>query len=215
EPAFFSERAYEQRVPIIAATRARASLLVNRKAFREPARNAVFSHLQSDDVRVLVPECAAPIELARFTRQRGILCDYKSKTDSERAESRHTERAYREVFVVLKNLDDDRTFGREVILRRQLRGGFFEQVRGIRGEHVALLSGGFDNKRTALRLFEVAHGVEQVERVLGPNVERVAFESLLDCFASGFHLAQAQQRHAETKMCVPQTRRDLDRTACE
>ncbi len=161
-------------------------------------------------MRVLVPERAAPVELARFTRGRRILRDHKSEANSECTEAGHAERAHREVFVVLKDLDDDRSFGREAILCRQLRGRFFEQVRGVRREHVALLRRGFNNKWTTLRFFEVAHGVEQVERVLGPRVERVTFESSLDCFASGFHLAEAQQRHAEAEMCVPQTRRDLD-----
>src|SRR6185295_4902153 len=64
EPALLHERAHKQRVPIVAPTRPRASLFVNGKSFREPARDAIVSHLQSNDVRVLVPQCAAPVKLA-------------------------------------------------------------------------------------------------------------------------------------------------------
>ena len=60
-----------------------------------------------------------------------------------------------------------------------------------------------------LRLFEIAHRVEQVKRVLGPNVEWIAFESRFNCGTPGLHLAQPQQRHAEIQVCIPQARRDL------
>src|SRR6185503_8116536 len=69
EPAFLRERAHKKRVPIIAPTGAGASLFVNGKTLGEPPRDTVVSHLQRDDVRVFVPERAAPIELARFARR--------------------------------------------------------------------------------------------------------------------------------------------------
>src|SRR6185369_844709 len=68
EPPPVHESAHKHRVPIITPTRPRASLLVNRESFGEPARDAVVSHLQRDDERVFVPERAAPVELACFTR---------------------------------------------------------------------------------------------------------------------------------------------------
>src|SRR6185369_11257076 len=86
-------------------------LFINGKPFGEPARDAIVSHLQGDDVRVLVPERAAPVELAGFTRGGRILRDNESETDAERAESGNAERAHREVFVVVEDLDDDGTLG--------------------------------------------------------------------------------------------------------
>ena len=74
----------------------------------------------------------------------------------------------------------------------QLGRGFVEQVCRIRADYVALLLVGLDQKWIVLRLAVVFHRVEQIERVLGPQVERISPECLLDLRAAGFHLAQAK-----------------------
>src|ERR1044072_24408 len=115
--------------------------------------------------RVLFP----PVELSCPARRRRILCDDKSEADSERAEPRYAESAHGEVFVILKNLDDDRTFRREFLLRGQLGRRFCEKTCCVSRKHIFSLRGVFKNKRATLCFFEVTHRVEQVERVLGPD----------------------------------------------
>src|SRR6185369_2832556 len=117
EPTAFTERADKEWIPIVAPTRPRASFFVNRESFRKPARNTIVSHLQRNDVSVLVPQCAAPIKLAGFARGRRILRDHETKTYAERAQAGNAKRAHREVFVVIKDLDNDRALRRELVLR--------------------------------------------------------------------------------------------------
>src|SRR5215212_5912057 len=134
-----------------------------RVALRKPKvlrRTSVEYDSQSsarDDVRVFVPERAAPIKFASLACRGRILCNHKTKTDAERAESGNAKRAHGEVFVVVEDLDDDRTAGRETIFRSQLCGSFFEKIRRVGRQHVALLRRSLNDERAAPGLFEIAH----------------------------------------------------------
>src|SRR6185503_10655835 len=115
--------------------------------------------------------------------------------------------------MVGKDLDDDRTLGSELVLRGQLRRRLFKQIGGVGRQYIALLRGRLDDETAALRLAEVGHRVEQVECVLGPKVEWIAFECFLDLDTPGLHLAQTKQGHPEIQVRVPKSRRDFDGAA--
>jgi tetratricopeptide (TPR) repeat protein len=57
-------------------------------------------------------------QAVQFARRRRVLRDDWSKTNTERAQAGHAERADRKVFVVLKDFDKNRTLRRELVLRR-------------------------------------------------------------------------------------------------
>src|SRR5262245_33884816 len=105
--------------------------------------------------------------------------------------------------MILKQLDDDWALRREAIFSRELRSRFFKKTSGVRREHIAFLLGRLDYERATLRFAEVLHGVEQVQCILGPDIERIAFESSFDRLAAFLHLAQTQQRHAKAKVRIP------------
>src|SRR6185295_10578482 len=63
-PTSGSKRAQKHRVPIVTPTGPCLAFFVNRQPFRKPTRNPIVGHLQSDHVRVFVPERTAPVEFA-------------------------------------------------------------------------------------------------------------------------------------------------------
>src|SRR5262245_58410382 len=188
--------------PIVAPAGPRVVLLEDAQAFGKPARDQVIGNLQRDDVRVLVPERAPPVELSVARRGR-ILRDDLAEADPQRAEPRQAERANGEVIVVREDFDCDRGARREFVFRREFGLCLVQQLGGVWGQDVTLLSVGLDDEIAVFRLAVLFHRVEQVERVLGPEVERVALERLLYGRAPLFDLAQAQQSHSQGKMRRP------------
>ena len=105
-----------------------------------------------------------------------------------------------------KQLNRDWPLRREVILRREFAGGLVKKFRRIRRDDVALFRVSLDQKRLMFQFAIVFHRVEQVERVLGPNVVRVTLKRLLDHRPPFSHLAQPQQGHPQIQVGRPQTR---------
>ena len=69
-------------------------------AFGEPPRHSAVGEREYVDVAHLVPECTAPVKVARLARRRAIHSHYLSKSDSERAQSRHTHGSYCKILMV-------------------------------------------------------------------------------------------------------------------
>ena len=86
-PAAGSEGTQQHGIPVVAPAGARSSLFVNRQAFREPTRNPVVGHLQSDHVRVFMPKRTAPVEFAGGPRRWRICGNDLAKANSESAET--------------------------------------------------------------------------------------------------------------------------------
>src|SRR5262245_42673590 len=210
EPPVFGEGLDVFDAPIVAPAGPRVVLLEDAQAFGKPARDQVIGDLQRDDVRVLVPERAPPVDLS-VARRRRIQRDDLAEADTQRAEPRQAERANGEVFVVRENFDCDRRARREFVFRREFGFCLVQQLDGVWGQDVTLFRVGLDNEIAVFRLAVLFHSVEQVERVLGPDVERVALERLLYGRASLFDLAQAQQAHSQSQMRRPLVGRELQR----
>src|SRR5439155_2457802 len=85
-----------------AVTPVRGSLcfLVHRQPLGEPAWHAVIGGGENEDMAHFVPECAGPMKLAGFASRRAIHGNDITKGGAERAETRHTRRAYGKVLVV-------------------------------------------------------------------------------------------------------------------
>src|SRR5215510_9278687 len=203
EPPVFGEGLDVLDAPIVAPARPRVVLLEDAQAFRKPARDQVIGDLQRDDVRVLVPERAPPVEQLSVARRGRILRDDLAEANPQRAKPRKAERADGEVFVIGENLDGDRGARREFIFRREFGLCLVQQLGGVWDQDVTLLSVSLDDEIAVFRLAVLFHRVEQVERVLCPEVERVALERLLYGGASLFDLAQAQQAHSQGQVRRP------------
>src|SRR6185503_10616826 len=114
EPPVIGEGLDVLDAPIVAPAGARVVLLEDAQAFRKPARDQVVGDLQRDDVRVLMPERAPPVELSAARRGR-ILRYNLAEADPQRAEPRQAERANGEVFMIREEFDGDRSAGREFV----------------------------------------------------------------------------------------------------
>src|SRR6185295_1834097 len=175
----------------------------------------MIGHLERDHVRELVPQRAAPVELARVARRRAVHRDHLSEANSERAQSRQPQRAHGKVFVIRKDLNRDRRARREMILSGELLVRFFDEVRGVDGKRSVFLWLGLDEKRTANGIDIILHRVEQIERVLGPHVERIALEGSLEFRSAFVDLANTQQLDSELSSRAPKIWRQLERAAAK
>src|SRR5215831_2941497 len=95
--------------------------------------------------------------------------------------------------MVGKYLDNDRPLRREVIFFRKLFDGLFQQRGGITGDGALVLGGALDNERPSAGVSIIAHRIEQVECVLGPDVERIAPECFLELSPAFGFIAGAEQ----------------------
>ena len=78
--------------------------------------------------------------------------------------------------MVGKQLYCDRSLGCEMVLRNQFARRLIEQVSGVRCNYVAFLCVDLDQKCFMFRRAIIFHRVQQVERILGPEVVRIALE---------------------------------------
>src|SRR5678815_2942481 len=90
KPTAIGKGANEQRIPIITPAGARSTFFVHGKSFREPARNSIVSHLQSDHVCVFVPQSAAPIKFSDASSRWRVLSYHHSKTDTQGTKARYS-----------------------------------------------------------------------------------------------------------------------------
>ena len=115
--------------------------------------------------------------------------------------------------MAVEDFDGDRRARREAILGGQLLVRLFEQIARILRQRAGLFRRGLDQKRAAHRIVEVLHRIEQVERVLGPEVERVAGKGALQLGAAFCNFAHTEQLNAQLCVRAPEVRRQLDGAA--
>ena len=137
------------------------------------------------------------------------------EADAERAEAGEPHRAHGEVGVAREDLDPDGPFDAIAVARLEL----LERLVGIRGqvrlEQRRLLATDEELQASdALRLVAV-EAVEQVERVLGPDVVGIAGEGGLEARPPARDVAEAEQVQSQRGVAAPRAGVETQRFAGE
>ena len=140
----------------------------------------------------LVPEGRPPVEVAALTRLRRVECYYGTKAHPESAETGETHGSHREVGVRGVRLDAYRVLRRIAVSRRQRVYCLDGECCHRTGEDARLLLVE-EEPEPAARGFNrgvVGKCVEQIERVLDPDVVGVAPEGPLQVLARVLDFAE-------------------------
>ncbi len=196
---------------VVAPARARRVLLVHGEPLGEPARHPVPGHAQVEGVGDLVPQRRAPVELPRRARRRRVEGHHRAEGHAQQADAGEAHGAHGEVGVVGIELDADRRRRRVAVALAQARVGRLGDVEHVGRQHRRLVAVQHRLEGAAAHALVLAQGVEQVEGVLDPHVERVAGEGALEARAPAGHVAQAQAVEPEQAVAAPGARVERQR----
>ncbi len=175
----------------------RPLLLELRNPFREPARDALVRHLNRDDVGELVPEGRFPLELAG-SRFRRVERHDTAETDTERVEhARQAGDSHREVVVLGKELDEDRSLRRELVARREAVERLMRERNRVLLQQRGLVLLELEDQIAVADGDELVERVQQVEHVLGRLVIRIELERGFERLPRAGLVAGAEQVRAE------------------
>ena len=192
------------------------AFLMNREAFRKPARHAVMGGGEHEDVVHLVPQRVGPVERAGLASRRAVHGDDGSERHTERAETGHALGADGEVVVVRVHLDLHRTRQRHLVLLRV--GGRWRASahrRSTAGEIAASFVSSFRIVCGVLEINgEVLVAVEQAQAVDRRRVAVAVVVAHLELLPRFVLLAEAHQVDARAAT-GPTTDADRDRWPCD
>ena len=178
-------------------------LLVHGDPLREPARDAVAAQAERERVRQLVPQGRAPVELSDRPRGGRVDGGHGPEAGAEAGQPGQAHRAHGEVGVIGIDLDPHRPLRLVAVALGQARVGLFGQGRGVGSEQVRLLAVEQDAKVLGARLAVLRERVEEVQRVLDPDVVGVALERGLEVPAAVLDRAEAELVEAEDAQPTP------------
>ena len=197
------KRGDEGDLDVVAPPWTRLTLLEHGEAFREPARNLRVGHEQGEGVRELVPERGAPVEVSDLARRGRVEGQHRTEAHAQGAQSGEPDRADRKVGVRRIELDPDRRRRLEAVAFDQHGPGLFRQLDHVRRQQFRLALVDMELEVLALDRPVLDERVDEVERVLDPDVVRVAREGRLQVRLPGLDLPQAKLVLAEQSVAAP------------
>ena len=163
------------------------------------------------DVRELVPERRLPREGAGRLGLGRVHADDAAEARAEGAdEPWQTEVADREVVVNRKDLDEDRSLRRELVVRRHLLERVLGERDGVLAQDARLGGVELEDQIAVLHDLELLELVEEREQVEGHLVERKRLERGVEHAARFDLVARAHQMQAEIALRANVRRRELD-----
>ena len=215
EQLVVAQRGEEAHLHVVTPSGPRPPLLEHGQTLGQPARDLRVGDEQGERVGDLVPEGAAPVEVADLTCRRRVESEHRAEAHAESAETGQPHGANREVGVRRIDLHPDRRRRLEAVALGERRPGLLRQFDHVGGQQVGLAVVDVELEVLALDLPVVAERVEQVERVLGPDVVGVAREGGFQVGASGLDIAQPELVHAQQSVTAPGLRIDAHRLGGE
>jgi hypothetical protein len=193
----------ERHVGLVAPPLTGEPLFPDGQTLGEPARHAVLGHAEMKGVRELVPQGRAPVELADPSGRGGVHGQDAPKAHPEYADARQSGRPHGEVGVARVELEPHRGGWLVAVAFHQLRVGLLSQRRCVRLEQVRLVVSQEDREVLGPHRHVPVVRVQQIQRVLVPDVERIPGERLLKSFPRLLDATEPQQVDAKDPQASP------------
>ena len=161
-------------------------------------------------MRDLMPEGGPPVELAGLARRRRVHRQHRPETHTQSAESHQPDGADGEIGVPGEDLHSNRRGWLEAVSLRKPVISLLGQIPHVERKKLRLLC--VDDQLKPLRpsLLVLTESIEEIERVLVPNIIWIAVERDLKVAATVFDRTDAKLIHPEQTVAPPRFRVELD-----
>ena len=184
---------------------------MHRQSFGKPARHPLVCQIDHIHMAQLMPQRARPVKAPRRAARGTIHRHHTVKRHTQRAQTRHTHRAHRKIFMIRIHLNLHRHLHLVLILLLVRRHRLVQFSLNEWQQHIRFLRIELDHRGRRAKRLEPAVAVHQGQRIHRRFVAVVILVSQFQLSARFCFPRQPHQIHAQLRMRTPQIRRRRNR----